>query len=462
MVFTNLFFIYLFLPICLLLYFCAKNVRMRNVILLVFSLLFYIWGEPFWILLLLFSSIFNWFMGIQIDRFRTDSLGRKLTFFSVAANILILIGFKYFSVMAGLMSEHAFPLGISIYTLHAISYLLDCSRGSIKPQNRYLLFLMYLSLFPQLTAGPVVRYSELETELEKRRITSSDIYEGIIKFIIGLTKTVLIAGNLYPVVRTFFGEGFFALSTLGTWYVLLVFCLYLYYQFSGYSDMASGIARIFGFHYPVNFDHPFMCRTVTEFWQRWFMTQVSFFRDYMFSSPVRKEWRYPAFFLVWACIGGWFGVSWNGLLWGIFCGIFILLERKIGEERLKTWPVWLKFILSKLIIVISFGILYFRDLNRLGQFFLKITGIGILSGQNALTDPYTWNSISGNLFLLIAAVLFCGPLRERITESFITSRNTFTASRARIVQMILCLILLAVCSFLIAERPDAFMEYWRL
>ena len=223
MVFTNLFFIYLFLPICLLLYFCAKNVRMRNVILLVFSLLFYIWEEPFWILLLLFSSIFNWFMGIQIDRFRTDSLGRKLTIFSVAANILLLIGFKYFSVMAGLMSEHTFPLGISIYTLHAISYLLDCSRGSIRPQNRYLLFLMYLSLFPQLTAGPVVRYKELETELLRRRITSSDIYEGLIKFIIGLTKTVLIAGNLYPVVRTFFGEGFFALSTLGTWYVLLVF-----------------------------------------------------------------------------------------------------------------------------------------------------------------------------------------------------------------------------------------------
>ncbi len=142
MVFTNLFFIYLFLPICLLFYFCAKNIRIRNAILLVFSLLFYIWGEPFWLLLLLFSAVFNWFMGIQIERFSGDPLSRKLTVFSVAANILILIGFKYFSVMAGLMSEQTFPLGISIYTLHAVSYLLDCSRGTIKPQNRFLLFLM--------------------------------------------------------------------------------------------------------------------------------------------------------------------------------------------------------------------------------------------------------------------------------------------------------------------------------
>lgn len=462
MVFTNLFFLYLFLPLCLIIYYCVKRVRARNIILLVFSLLFYIWGEPFWILLLLFSAVFNWYMGIQISRFLPEKFARSLTIFSVAINILLLAGFKYIGILSGLMSESSFPLGISIFTLQAISYILDCYHETVVPQEKFWVFLTYFTLFPQMIAGPIVRYSEISSFLDSRKASAADLYEGIVKFIIGLTKTVLIAGNLLPIIRRFFGTDIAGLSMLGTWYALILFCLFLYYEFSGFSDMAIGIARLFGFRYEENFDHPYMCRTITEFWQRWFISAGSFFRDYTWKAPLAKKKRYAAFFLVWMCIGLWFGTGWNALVWGIFCGAFILIEQLIGEERLLKWPVWVKHIYSKLVLLIGFGIFFFKDPEQLGYFFLNITGLPILTGSGSLTDPLLIDSLTGNLFLIIAALLFCAPVRERLTESYIHSKNETVFTRARIVQMICCIILLVICTILLAGNPDKFLDHWRM
>ena len=272
MVFADLFFLYVFLPLCLICYFVAKPLQAKNGVLVVFSLIFYAWGEPLWIFLLLFSSFLNWAMGIVIEKTRGNGGAKLAVAMGIVIDILLLVIFKYsgflvenINSLTGLglpVPNIRLPIGISFYTFQAISYILDCYWESVKVQRNYFKFLLYLSLFPQLIAGPIVRYSVVEDEIQERKTTVTDLCDGALRMIVGLAKKVILANNLWVIVDSFFGKDIAGLSVLGTWYTVIVYSLYVYFDFSGYSDIAIGLGRMFGFHFDENFRHPFACKTI--------------------------------------------------------------------------------------------------------------------------------------------------------------------------------------------------------
>ncbi len=472
MVFADLFFLFFFLPLCLILYFLSKKLETKNIILIVFSVIFYAWGEPIWVILLVFSAAFNWFMGLRIDKYREETFGKILVAVALVVDLGLLFVFKYtgffVETLNGIFGASipvpniTLPIGISFFTFQAISYVVDCYWETVTPQKHFHKFLLYLSLFPQLIAGPIVRYSVIAEEIDNRKTTSVDLYEGITRFVVGLTKKVLIANNLWTIVDNFFGSGITGLSTLGTWYTVIVYSLYVYFDFSGYSDMAIGMGRIFGFHFDENFTHPFMCQTIAEFWQRWHISLGSFFRDYLLYVPIfGKRRKYFGLFLVWFCTGMWHGASWNFIFWGLYYGLFILFEQKLGKKKIKSWPLWWKHIYTKLVILIGFGIFYFEDFSQLGQFFLNITGISMITNGSPFADAVTWSSFINNIFLIAAAIILCIPVRQKITDHFNNVRSNRTFKRYKIVQMVCCMALFAVCSLLLVDATNNPFLYWR-
>ena len=472
MVFADLFFIYFFLPICLLCYMLAKKLETKNTVLIIFSLIFYAWGEPLWILLLLFSSVFNWFIGLMIEKYRETSGAKLAVAAGISIDILLLIIFKYsafivenINAVSGAsipVPQITLPIGISFYTFQAISYVLDCYWETVKVQHQYKKFLLYLSLFPQLIAGPIVRYSVVEDEIDNRSITMNDLCEGALRVIVGLAKKVIVANNLWVIVDAFFGKDITGLSVLGTWYTVIAYSLYVYFDFSGYSDIAIGLGRMFGFHFDENFTHPFACKTIAEFWQRWHISLGSFFRDYLLYVPIfGKNRNYLSLFLVWFCTGVWHGAAWNFILWGLYFGFFIFFEQKLGKKRIKKWPIWWKHIYSKLVIIIGFGIFYFEDLSQLGQFFVNISGISMIANGAPFTDPMTFSSFRNNLFLIAAAIIASLPVLPKLKSYFLESRNDAVYAIGRIGSVTICIGLLIVLSIMLVDATNNVFLYWR-
>lgn len=472
MVFADLFFIYFFLPICLLCYMLAKKLETKNTVLIIFSLIFYAWGEPLWILLLLFSSVFNWFIGLMIEKYRETSGAKLAVAAGISIDILLLIIFKYsafivenINAVSGAsipVPQITLPIGISFYTFQAISYVLDCYWETVKVQHQYKKFLLYLSLFPQLIAGPIVRYSVVEDEIDNRSTTMNDLCEGALRVIVGLAKKVIVANNLWVIVDAFFGKDITGLSVLGTWYTVIAYSLYVYFDFSGYSDIAIGLGRMFGFHFDENFTHPFACKTIAEFWQRWHISLGSFFRDYLLYVPIfGKNRKYLSLFLVWFCTGVWHGAAWNFILWGLYFGFFIFFEQKLGKKRIKKWPIWWKHIYSKLVIIIGFGIFYFEDLSQLGQFFVNISGISMIANGAPFTDPMTFSSFRNNLFLIAAAIIASLPVLPKLKSYFLESRNDAVYAIGRIGSVTICIGLLIVLSIMLVDATNNVFLYWR-
>ncbi len=472
MVFADLFFIYIFLPLCFISYFLAKTLSAKNVVLIVFSLIFYAWGEPLWIVLLIFSSFLNWYIGILIGKNRGTGRDKAAVALGIVIDIALLVIFKYsgfivenLNGLSGLslpVPQIRMPIGISFFTFQAISYILDCYWETVEVQPRYSRFLLYLSLFPQLIAGPIVRYSVVEEEIESRTVTPTDLCDGALRVIVGLSKKVILANNLWVIVDSFFGKDISTLSFLGTWYTVIVYSLYVYFDFSGYSDIAIGLGRMFGFHFDENFTHPFACRTIAEFWQRWHISLGSFFRDYLLYVPIFGQNRkYISLFLVWFCTGVWHGAAWNYIIWGLYFGCFIFFEQKLGKKRIKKWPLWWKHIYSKLVIIIGFGIFYFEDLSQLGLFFKNITAVGAMTGAAPFFDPITWASFQNNLFLIAVSVACSLPLLPKIKSFFLESSQDSLYIAGRAGSLIACMGLLAIVSILLVDATNNVFLYWR-
>ncbi len=472
MSFSDLFFLYLFLPICLLIYYKAAKLRTRNLILVIFSLIFYAWAQPLWILLLLLSCTINWFFGIQI-RDRKDPQTKKVfTAIAVIYNVAMLLGFKYTGFFAENMNalfrlslpvpQIAQPIGLSFYTFRAISYIVDVYWEKYEPQRKFSLFLLYLSFFPHMSAGPITRYNSIEKELTKRRATASDIYEGLLRIMVGLGKKVIIADHLIAIVDPFFGSGLSGLSTLGTWYTAILYTMYIYFDFSGYTDMALGIAQLFGFHLDENFRYPFMARNAAEFWQRWHITLGTFFRDYMLYIPLfGKRRKYTSLFLVWFCTGFWHGASWNYVLWGLYYGLFIFIEEKLGRKRLKAWPEWWKHVYTMLVVIVGQGIYYFVDIKQIGSFLLHMFGITTISGSTTLTDIATWTSLKNNLFLIAIAVIACFPIVPKLRAYISANRSDSLYHAAKIAAACFCVFLLIVSSIMLVDATNSPFLYWK-
>ncbi|MBP5431144.1 MAG: MBOAT family protein [Ruminococcus sp.] len=465
MVFSRLFFIYVFLPVCLLCYALAKGTKHKNTVLIFFSLIFYAWGEPVYIFLMLATAIVNYVCALLIGKYQGKRGDTAATVFAVVYDLLMLGIFKYSGFIVeninALFSSSIpvpdirLPIGISFYTFQTISYIIDCHWEKVKPQKKFKNFLLYLALFPQLVAGPIVRYSKIEKEIDQRTIELRDVSYGLNRVALGLAKKVLLANQLSLIVDSFLGN--ISSSTMaGAWYGAIAYGLQIYFDFSGYSDIAIGLGRVFGFHFDENFDHPFICRDITEFWQRWHISLSTFFRDYVLYIPIfGKRRKYGGLFLVWLCTGIWHGASWNYILWGLYYGLFILIEMLIGKKRMKKVPVLIRHIYSKFVIIIGFSIFYFEDIGKLGTFFKTAFGFG-RNGFIAVQDKI---SVVNNVFLLSVAVLCCFPLINTIKN--VTDKHFASKATVSSVAAVASALLLIITSILLVDATTNPFLYFR-
>lgn len=463
MVFSDLFFLFAFLPAFALCYLLLK--RHRNAVLVLFSLIFYAWGEPVYVLLMLASVVVNYFVGLGIENKGKRALVVGLVFnigvlavFKYAnffvANFYALIGSLANSQLSTLSFQLPLPIGISFYTFQSISYLIDVYRKTTPAQHSFKNLLLYISMFPQLIAGPIVRYGTIAAEITERHVNSQDLAEGMMRFLRGLGKKVILANQLSEIsTRMLTGSGLENLSTLGSWVGILAFTLQIYFDFSGYSDMAIGIGRCLGFHFNENFDHPYCCDSITDFWRRWHISLGTFFRDYLY-IPLGGNRRHQAFniLIVWMLTGFWHGASWNFLLWGLFYGLIVMLEKYTLLKVIKRIPKVLLHVYSLVLVVIGWGIFYFEDFGQMRHFFKAFFG-----GSETFSDFITVNTIGSYGWLWIIAILFCLPVREWLNRW--TARWTGSHPALLVVsRSILALFLLAVSvALLVGATNNAFL-----
>lgn len=411
MVFSSLIFLYGFLPLCLILYFAFRGIRARNIILIIMSLLFYAWGEPVYVFLLIGSACVNYGMGRLIAGRKKHRQAGVALFAAVAVNLGVLIFFKYtgflvenINALTGLcipVPDVTLPIGISFYTFQEISYVVDVYRERTEAQRSFPEFLLFTSLFPQLIAGPIVRYSDVAAQIQDRKTTAQGVFYGVTRFCTGLGKKVLLADYAGTVAESLLG-GTLALTSAGDlWLGIIMFSFQLYFDFSGYSDMAIGLGHIFGFRYKENFNLPYCSRSVSEFWRRWHISLGNFFRDYVY-IPLGGNRRHQILNLlvVWLLTGLWHGAGWNFVLWGLYLFVIIALE-KLCDPVLKHIPSPIRWLVTLVLIEFSWILFYFTDTTRLleaVQAALGLNGQGFLSARTVLI-------LQNNLFLILTCIL---------------------------------------------------------
>ena len=429
MVFSDLFFIFTFLPTFILCYLLASGIDRwtgnnsniaKNIVLVVFSLIFYAWGEPVYVFLMIGSVIINYFVGRLIDK--GEGTGRKTALtIGLILNIAILGTFKYAGFFGEILQSLglpvtppaiALPIGISFYTFQSISYLIDVYRRESPVQRRFINLLLYISMFPQLIAGPIVRYGTVAKEIMQRRICTRDFAEGIYRFLIGLGKKVIIANQMSEIVDQFLVNGLSELSTGGAWIGVLAFTFQIYFDFSGYSDMAIGLGRCMGFHFNENFRHPYCCNSITDFWRRWHISLGSFFRDYVY-IPMGGNRRHQALniLVVWFLTGMWHGASWNFIIWGLYFGLIVMIEKYTLLRVIGKIPSALLHVYSLLLVVTGWGIFYFDDFRKMTTFFQAYFG-----QSTHATDFTVESALTDHFWLWIVAIVLSMPVRDAVTN----------------------------------------------
>lgn len=471
MVFSNLFFVYLFLPLNLILYFAVKNKTWRNCVLLIFSLLFYAWGEPVWVFMLIITAFLDYLWARCIEYFRENGQRTRMKL-ALAASLVfdlgMLVVFKYsgfvvenLNLLTGLsipVPQIALPIGISFYTFQTISYVLDVYRGNVPAQKQYYKYLMYLSSYHQLVAGPIVRYSDVAAEIEDRHTSAQDFSEGITRFCIGLTKKVVVANAAGQLVAQYMDAQLSDLSVAGAWFGALLYSIQLYYDFSAYSDMAIGLGRMFGFHYRMNFNYPYISKSVTEFWRRWHISLSSFFRDYVY-IPLggNRSHIFRNLLVVWFLTGLWHGASWNFVLWGLYFGLLITLEKYFLQGILQKLPRIFRHLYLIFVVAISWSLFYFTDLSRLWTFLQTLFG----AAGAGLWDVQLEVELLNHLFWLIAAVVGCLPFVPWIRERWkLLQKPRWAPFLESGVGMAWNLLLLFLCvAFLAGQSYNPFLYF---
>lgn len=414
MVFSSLLFLYAFLPVCLLLYFLVPGLKGKNIVLLCASLVFYAWGEPVYVFLMLAVAALNWGFGLLLEKKRS----KGLLALCVALNLASLVVFKY----AGFLVENcnalfgaafrvpqiSLPIGISFYTFQALSYSVDVYRKDVGVQRSYWKFLLYVSMFPQLIAGPIVRYVDVAAQIESRESDPENVFRGVTRFCVGLGKKVLLADHVGQVADQLLGGSFTGATTLGIWLGALMYMFQIYFDFSGYSDMAIGLGRIFGFRYMENFKLPYTSKSISEFWRRWHISLSSFFRDYVY-IPLGGNRRhvYLNLFIVWALTGLWHGASWNFVLWGLYFFVLLCIERLL-KKQLSKIPKPVRHVLTLLLILISWNVFYHTDLGRLRESFAIFFGFA----GSGFTSETTNMLLRNNLPLIAICAVGCSAIPQ--------------------------------------------------
>ena len=449
MVFSSLSFLFFFFPLVTLSYFLCRKRTARNAVLLLFSLFFYSWGEPRFLAVMIVSSMLGWVSGLLIDRYRDKpGAARWMMILSVSLLLAILFFFKYLNFAVDTAGKifgipisvpRVFlPIGISFYTFQILSYVIDLYRGKVSPQRNPLRFLLYASFFPQLIAGPIVRYATIENELVQRQEHLEDICEGLKRFILGLGKKLILANQAAAISELIYTGNPEIYGTAMYWLAALCYSFQIYFDFSGYSDMAIGLGRIFGFHFPENFDHPYLAESLTDFWRRWHISLGTWFRDYVYiplgGNRVRAGRWMLNVMLVWALTGLWHGAGWNFVFWGMLNGLMLIAEKRFLLRWMERVPGWVRIVFTFLFVTISWVCFNLTDITRLRlalemMFSLHRTDwLGVLASDAAITAAW--------LFVPLCFVC-CFPWLSRIRPA--------ETPAAEVLRCVLWLALFGVC-----------------
>ena len=426
MVFSSLIFLFAYLPITLVIYF-AVPFRWRNLVLLFVSLFFYGWGEPITIFLMLFSITAAYAFGFLIEKYKEKDKKRAKAALiaSLAVSLFILLFFKYYNFFAQNLSRLPFvripqiaglrlPIGISFYTFQIMSYTVDLYRSDCRLQKNYVSFGTYVTLFPQLIAGPIVRYSDVDRQLSERRENWTGFADGVGRFCCGLAKKVLVGDSLAAGHRYFRELAAFSPTSLGGWMTVILYTLHLYYDFSGYSDMAIGLGKMFGFEFPENFRYPYISKSITEFWRRWHISLSTWFREYVYiplgGNRQGRIKQYRNLAIVWLLTGFWHGAGWNFVLWGVYYAVLLILEKAFLLRWLERVPSLLRHLYTVFLVVIGFLIFSFPNPAEGSRCFLSLFGGGVVGFTTGVVSYQLVRMIP----LLLISVIGATPLPRRI------------------------------------------------
>lgn len=426
MVFSSLVFMFAYLPITLLAYYLVPR-QGRNIFLFIVNLIFYGWGEPKLVLLMVFNIFFNYIGGWLVDKYRADAKKKKLfLILTCVLDIGILAVFKYTGMITETLNMLPFlnipelqislPIGISFYTFQTMSYVIDVYRDDAPVSKNFINFGTYVALFPQLIAGPIVRYRDVAEQLVNRRETLEMFTRGVKLFMVGLAKKVIIANTMGTLTTNIFAttdEN----GVVGTWVGMIAYTFQIYFDFSGYSDMACGLGNMMGFEFLKNFNYPYIAKSITDFWRRWHISLSTWFKEYVYiplggnRKGVKRQ--ILNLLIVWGLTGLWHGAAYNFVLWGLYYGLLLILEKFVLKKFLDRLPSFVQHIYTLFIIIIGWGLFYFTDIGQLGEFMVDLFNFG-----NGICGDQAFNLIMSNLPMLIIAAVASTPLAAMLYNRF--------------------------------------------
>mgnify|MGYP000639267917 FL=1 len=426
MVFSSLVFMFAYLPITLLAYYLVPR-QGRNIFLFIVNLIFYGWGEPRLVLLMVFNIFFNYIGGWLVDKYRADAKKKKLfLILTCVLDIGILAVFKYTGMITETLNMLPFlnipelqislPIGISFYTFQTMSYVIDVYRDDAPVSKNFINFGTYVALFPQLIAGPIVRYRDVAEQLVNRRETLEMFTKGVKLFMVGLAKKVIIANTMGTLTTNIFAttdEN----GVVGTWVGMIAYTFQIYFDFSGYSDMACGLGNMMGFEFLKNFNYPYIAKSITDFWRRWHISLSTWFKEYVYiplggnRKGVKRQ--ILNLLIVWGLTGLWHGAAYNFVLWGLYYGLLLILEKFVLKKFLDRLPSFVQHIYTLFIIIIGWGLFYFTDVGQLGEFMVDLFNFG-----NGICGDQAFNLIMSNLPMLIIAAVASTPLAAMLYNRF--------------------------------------------
>lgn len=471
MVFSSLLFMFRFLPVVLILYYVLPR-KCRNLTLFLFSLFFYAWGEPRYVFLMLLSITVDYAAGLQIDRCKSaknPSGAKRWLILSIVYNLSVLGFFKYADFILGSINgifgtsipllHIPLPIGISFFTFQTMSYTIDVYRGATQAQKNLMYYGTYVSMFPQLIAGPIVQYKTIAAQLQERKESASDFVVGINRFLIGVGKKVLLANNIGILWDTVSAMDAGSIPVLTAWIGAAAYAFQIYFDFSGYSDMAIGLGKMFGFHFLENFHYPYISKSITEFWRRWHISLSSWFREYVYiplggnRHGILKQVRNIA--VVWMLTGIWHGASWNFVLWGVYYGVLLILEKFVFGKILKKCPGVFQNLYTMFFVLIGWVIFAFDDC---GKGFAYLTALFGGFGQG-LYDSTTLYLLLNNGILLILLILGCTPLPKKLTEKLVHGLGEHTEITVTLQGIFYAALFLLSVAYLVDATYNPFLYF---
>ena len=466
MVFSSLIFLFIFLPITLLVYYLVPR-KFKNLALLIFSLIFYAWGEPVYIVIMLFSTVFDYTNGILISKYREDkNKARIILILSMVINLGILAFFKYYGFFIeninGIFNLSLtaktlpLPVGISFYTFQTMSYTIDVYLNKVPVQKNIISFGAYVTMFPQLVAGPIVKYGEVAKQIDKRVETLDKFGEGAELFIVGLGKKVLLANNIGFLWTTIKAMPISDITVIGAWLGIIAFTFQIYFDFSGYSDMAIGLGKMLGFDFMQNFNYPYVSKSITEFWRRWHISLGSWFREYVYiplgGNRVSTAKHLRNLFVVWFLTGLWHGASWNFIVWGLYFGVILVIEKNFLLKWLEKAPKFIANIYTMILVIIGWVFFDVETLKGALDYIKVMFGFG----NNPMIDSMTMYYLEANIGLIIVLIICSTSIPTKIIK-FI--KKKYTTAKLFVVPVIYSIILIVAVAYLVNETYNPFLYF---